>query len=76
MVLTLATEVRMIKGVGPQRAELLAKRGLYTLEDLLAYLPSRYEDRIHFSAIRDIQPNGVYTIRAVRVDPLIALRYE
>jgi ATP-dependent DNA helicase RecG len=64
MVLTLTTEVRMIKGVGPQRAELLAKRGLYTLEDLLAYLPFRYEDRIHFSAIRDIQPNGVYTIRA------------
>jgi ATP-dependent DNA helicase RecG len=62
--LSLSTEVRMIKGVGPQRAELLAKRGLYTLEDLLTYLPFRYEDRIHFSNIKDIQPNGVYTIRA------------
>src|SRR5580704_3853309 len=64
MPLTLTTEVRMIKGVGPQRAELLAKRGLYTLEDLLTHLPFRYEDRIHFSNIRDIQPNGTYTIRA------------
>jgi ATP-dependent DNA helicase RecG len=54
----------MIKGVGPQRAELLAKRGIHTLEDLLAYLPFRYEDRIHFSNIKDIQPNGIYTIRA------------
>jgi len=54
----------MIKGVGPQRAELLAKRGIHTLEDLLAYLPFRYEDRIHFSNIKDIQPNGTYTIRA------------
>jgi ATP-dependent DNA helicase RecG len=62
--LTLTTEVRMIKGVGPQRAELLAKRGLFTLEDLLTYLPFRYEDRIHFSNIKDIQPNGTYTIRA------------
>jgi len=62
--LTLRTEVRMIKGVGPQRAELLAKRGLHTLEDLLTYLPFRYEDRIHFSNIKDIQPNGTYTIRA------------
>jgi ATP-dependent DNA helicase RecG len=62
--LTLRTEVRMIKGVGPQRAELLAKRGLHTLEDLLTYLPFRYEDRIHFSNIKDIQPNGIYTIRA------------
>jgi ATP-dependent DNA helicase RecG len=62
--LTLSTEVRMIKGVGPQRAELLAKRGLHTLEDLLTYLPFRYEDRIHFSNVRDVQPNGIYTIRA------------
>lgn len=64
MALSLTTEVRMIKGVGPQRAELLARRGIYTLEDLLTYLPFRYEDRIHFSNIRDIQPNGTYTIRA------------
>jgi ATP-dependent DNA helicase RecG len=64
MATILATEVRMIKGVGPQRAELLAKRGIYTLEDLLTYLPFRYEDRIHFSNIKDIQPNGTYTIRA------------
>jgi ATP-dependent DNA helicase RecG len=62
--LTLSTEVRMIKGVGPQRAELLAKRGLYTLEDLLTYLPFRYEDRIHFTNIKDIRPNNIYTIRA------------
>src|SRR5439155_25587740 len=59
-----STEVRMIKGVGPQRAELLAERGIYTLEDLLAYLPFRYEDRIHFSKVQEIQPNGTYTIRS------------
>ena len=64
MMMNLSTEVRMIKGVGPQRAELLAERGIYTLEDLLAYLPFRYEDRIHFSKVKDIQPNGTYTIRA------------
>jgi len=54
----------MVKGVGPQRAELLAKRGIHTLEDLLGYLPFRYEDRIHFSNIRDLQPGGTYTVRA------------
>ena len=62
--MSLSTEVRMIKGVGPQRAQLLAERGIYTLEDLLGYLPFRYEDRIHFSNVKDIQPNGTYTIRA------------
>jgi ATP-dependent DNA helicase RecG len=64
MAMSLSTEVRMIKGVGPQRAQLLAERGIYTLEDLLGYLPFRYEDRIHFSHVKDIQPNGIYTIRA------------
>jgi len=64
MSISLQTEVRMAKGVGPQRAELLAKRGILTLEDLLNYLPFRYEDRIHFSRIKDVQPNGVYTLRA------------
>ncbi len=64
MAMSLNTEVRMIKGVGPQRAELLAERGIHTLEDLLSYLPFRYEDRIQFSKIRDVQPNNTYTIRA------------
>jgi len=54
----------MVKGVGPQRAEVLAERGIYTLEDLLNYLPFRYEDRIHFSKIRDVEPKGTYTLRA------------
>jgi ATP-dependent DNA helicase RecG len=64
MPISLQTEVRMVKGVGPQRAELLGKRGILTLEDLLNYLPFRYEDRIHFSRIKDVQPGGTYTLRA------------
>src|SRR5881394_597507 len=64
MAMSLSTEARMIKGVGPQRAQLLAERGISTLGDLLGYLPFRYEDRIHFSKVKDIQPNGTYTIRA------------
>jgi len=59
----LQSPAQMIKGVGPQRAELLAKRGIHTLEDLLSYLPFRYEDRIKFSQIRDVRPNAVYTLR-------------
>jgi ATP-dependent DNA helicase RecG len=62
--LRLDTEVRMLKGVGPQRAELLAQRGIRTLLDLLNYLPFRYEDRIRFSQIKEVQPGNVYTLRA------------
>jgi ATP-dependent DNA helicase RecG len=53
-----------LKGVGPTRAEVLAKRGLRTFEDLLGYLPFRYEDRIRFAKIRDIAPGQVYTLQA------------
>src|SRR5262249_51596966 len=59
----LQSPVQMIKGVGPQRAELLAKRGIHTLEDLLSYLPFRYEDRIKFSQIPQLKPNGVFALR-------------
>jgi len=69
----LQTDVRMLKGVGPQRAELLAKRGIHTLEDLLAYLPFRYEDRIHFSQVKDVRPGNIYTLR-VRVASGSAVR--
>jgi ATP-dependent DNA helicase RecG len=64
MRVTPATEVMYLKGVGPRRAELLAKRGIRTFDDLLGYMPFRYEDRIHFAAIREIVPGQVYTVQA------------
>jgi ATP-dependent DNA helicase RecG len=64
MPLALTTDVKYLKGVGPARAEKLAERGIATVGDLLEYLPFRYEDRMHFSAIRDIVPGGVCTVQA------------
>src|SRR5580704_10748321 len=64
MSVTPATELMYLKGVGPHRAETLAKRGLNTFEDLLGYLPFRYEDRIRFAKIRDIVPGQIYTVQA------------
>src|SRR5579863_5551638 len=39
-----STSVKYVKGVGPKLAELLAGKGIQTLDDLLHYLPFRYED--------------------------------
>jgi len=47
--------VQYVKGVGPQRAEALAKAGVRTVEDLLHYLPMRYEDRRQFARIADLR---------------------
>ena len=54
--LTPASEVKYLKGVGPVRAEILAARGIRTVEDLLYYTPFRYEDRTHITRIRDLVP--------------------
>jgi ATP-dependent DNA helicase RecG len=64
MAIALTTDVSYLKGVGPQRAALLNERGIRTLEELLACLPFRYEDRIRFSSIREVQPGNAYTVRA------------
>jgi ATP-dependent DNA helicase RecG len=60
-----ATEVKYVPGVGPQRARILASRGVETVGDLLAYLPFRYEDRIRFSRVSEVRPGGVYTVQGV-----------
>jgi ATP-dependent DNA helicase RecG len=62
--LTPATEVKYLKGVGPVRAELLAARGIRTVEDLLYYTPFRYEDRTRITRIRDLVPGQTTTILA------------
>jgi ATP-dependent DNA helicase RecG len=41
----LGTDVQFIKGVGPRIAELLARKGVRTIEDVFYFLPRRYEDR-------------------------------
>jgi ATP-dependent DNA helicase RecG len=60
--LTPASEVKYLKGVGPVRAEILAARGIRTVEDLLYYTPFRYEDRTHITRIRDLVPGQTTTV--------------
>jgi ATP-dependent DNA helicase RecG len=48
--------VQYVKGVGPSRAEALARAGVRTAEDLLLHLPLRYEDRRRFVRIADLRP--------------------
>jgi ATP-dependent DNA helicase RecG len=52
----LQAPVQYVKGVGPQRAEALARVGVRTAEDLLLHLPMRYEDRRSFARVADLRP--------------------
>ena len=38
-------DVKYVKGVGPNRVQLLNKLGIFTLEDLITYYPRTYEDK-------------------------------
>ena len=41
----LKKEIQFIKGVGPNRATLLNKLGIFNLKDLITYFPREHEDR-------------------------------
>ena len=73
-MISISGEVKYLKGVGPQRAEALAKRGIVTLADLIAYLPFRYEDRSHFAKVRELTPGQTATLRVEVVEGQL-LRY-
>lgn len=51
----LITPIEYLKGVGPQRAEVLKKElGIHTFQDLIEYYPFRYVDRSEHHKIRDL----------------------
>ena len=61
-MLELSTPVQFVKGVGPRIAEVLAKKGIYTVDDLLHYLPFRYEDRLNPRGIAELRPGEMASV--------------
>src|SRR5450631_4313669 len=59
-----STSVQYVKGIGPRLAEALAVKGIHTVDDLLHYLPFRYEDRVN--------PRGIAELRAGEMATVIA----
>ena len=73
--LDLTTPVQYVKGIGPRIAEVLAAKGVSTVEDLLYYLPFRYEDRLNPRTIAELQPGEMATVIAeVRTSGLFRTR--
>ena len=74
-MLQLSTSVKYVKGVGPKLAELLAGKGIQTLDDLLHYLPFRYEDRLNPRGIAELSAGEMATVIAeVRTSGLFRTR--
>ena len=50
--------IEFLKGVGPNKSELLNKElNIYTYGDLIQYYPFRYEDRSRFYKVKEIHPD-------------------
>jgi len=56
---TLQTPIDYLKGVGPNRADLLKKElGIYTYQDLINLFPNRYLDKTKYYKINQLQRNA------------------
>lgn len=63
-MITQKTDIRYLKGIGEKRAELFNKLGVFSVGDILRYLPRGYEDRTDIRNICDTQEGDMVCIRA------------
>src|SRR5437763_3093198 len=69
------TPVQFVKGIGPRIAEILVAKGLTSVDDLLHYLPFRYEDRVNPRGISELRAGEMATVIAeVRTSGLFRTR--
>ncbi len=64
----LATPVEFVRGVGPQRAELLHRLDIRTASDLIFFFPRDYEDLTDYRDVADLDEENIQTIRGQVVE--------
>ncbi len=64
----LLSPLQFVTGVGPKRAELLAKLELRTVQDLLWYLPRDYLDLTDVRSVSQLEKDKVQSVRGKVVD--------
>lgn len=57
------TDIRYLKGIGEKRAGLFNKLGVFSVGDLLRYLPRGYEDRTDVRDICDVEEGEAVCVR-------------
>ena len=67
--------VEKLKGVGPKKAGALQKLNIYTLEDLLFFLPRNYEDRRTYTIIGELK-EGTSALIKCGVDRVLKDKYR
>jgi ATP-dependent DNA helicase RecG len=54
--------VEVMKGIGPEKARMLNKLGIATVQDMLFFLPRRYDDYTQLRNIRELKPDEQVTV--------------
>lgn len=63
-MLKLDTQVQYLKGVGPKLGDILRKKGVETIQDLLEWYPRAYEDRRAARNIASLRPDETVSLKA------------
>ena len=56
--------ITILQGIGPKKAKLFEKLGIYTLQDLICHFPRAYEDRTRVGRINDLELDTDGSFRA------------
>ena len=74
ILVDLNKDIKYIKGVGPNRAVLLNKLGIFTLGDLITYYPRDYEDRSKPKKICDVVNGEEVLVQGIVQSKLVESR--
>ncbi len=73
-MIDLEKDIKFIKGVGPNRATLLNKLGIFNLKDLITYFPREHEDRGRPKGIAELEDGEEALICAYPVARMSEIR--
>ena len=73
-MIDLGKDIKFIKGVGPNRATLLNKLGIFNLKDLITYFPREHEDRGKPKGIAELEDGDEALICAYPVARMNEIR--
>ncbi len=70
----MSQSVQELKGIGKQKAKLLANLNIRTIEDALYHFPREYGDKSSLSMIKDIRPGASYNFIGTIIAKAIVIR--
>ena len=74
-MIDLKKDVKYVKGVGPNRVQLLNRLGIFTLEDLITYYPRTYEDRSKPKSLLECVDGEEALIEVIAISKMIESKF-